>query len=238
VEVIDAGHEQGRLYYATPFYHEGPLPLGPCADVAAVANLVADVAEAAHALHEAGVAHRDIKPSNILVAGGRGHLSDLGVANYVNADFTTTGSSPVGTLAYADPSLIHGERAGRASDVWSLGATLHAAVTGIPVLGDIPNTHLVAAIEYVLGAEAKVAPSCHASIAPIVARATHPDRAERYSTAAELAAELRAVAGQMARPQAPPDPVSLAFGPADAVAEHEPLPADGDARFLSTLQRS
>jgi hypothetical protein len=231
-EVLDAGHEGGRLYYTTRFYHEGPLRVGPCAegDVAVIAAVVADAAEAAHALHEIGVAHRDIKPSNILLAAGRGHLSDLGVANYANADFTTTGASPVGTLAYADPRLIHGDPAGRASDVWSLGATLHAAVTGSQLLGQIPNTHLVAAIEHVLRAEVTVAPHCPAAIAAVVARATRPDRTERYATAAELAEELRAVAdlarsySGLARTPARP----AGTGTAEPDAEHRPLPTGGD----------
>ena len=198
VAVIDAGHEDGRLFYATRYYRDGSLALGPSSDLAAVATQVADAAEAAHALHEVGVAHRDIKPSNILLAGGRGHLSDLGVANYADANFTTTGSSPVGTLAYADPRLIHGDPAGRASDVWSLGATLHAAVVGHSVLGDIPNAHLAGAIEYVLSAVANVSPSCPPPLAAIVAKATHVERPERYLTGEEMAYELRAAARQLA----------------------------------------
>ncbi|MDH3679589.1 MAG: protein kinase [Acidimicrobiia bacterium] len=224
VDVIDAGHESGRLFYATRFYHEGPLPLGPSNDLAAIATQVADAAEAAHALHEVGVAHRDIKPSNILLADGRGHLSDLGVANYADAHFTTTGSSPVGTLAYADPRLIHGDPAGRASDVWSLGATLHAAVTGQSVLGEIPNAHLAGAIEYVLAATAQVAPTCPPPIAAVVARATRPERPERYLTCADMAAELRAVsadyAGQSDRAAGRPGPP----GPPGAAPPPPPPP--------------
>ncbi len=197
VDVLDAGHEDGRLFYATRFYRDGSLPLGPTTDLAAVTTQVADAAEAAHALHEVGVAHRDIKPSNILIADGRGHLSDLGVANYADANFTTTGSSPVGTLAYADPRLIHGDPAGRASDVWSLGATLHAAVVGHSVLGDIPNAHLAGAIEYVLSAVATVSPTCPPLLAEIVAKATHVERPQRYLTGEEMAAALRAAARQL-----------------------------------------
>lgn len=205
VAVLDAGHENGRLYYATRFFDEGSLPIGPTANLPAVIAQVADAADAAHILHENGVAHRDIKPSNILLAGGRGHLSDLGVANYADAQFTTTGSSPVGTLAYADPRMIAGDAAGRASDVWSLGATLHAAVTGTSVLGEIPNAHLAAAIEYVLGAEARVAPNCPPSIAEVVTRATARQRGDRHLTAEDFAVDLRSRLGP-ADPLPPPPP--------------------------------
>ena len=214
VDVLDAGHEDGRLFYAMRYYSDGSLPLGPAADLAAVATQVADAAEAAHALHEVGVAHRDIKPSNILLANGRGHLSDLGVANYADANFTTTGSSPVGTLAYADPRLIHGDPAGRASDVWSLGATLHAAVVGRSVLGDIPDAHLAGAIEYVLSAVATVAPSCPSPLAEIVAKATHVERPERFLTGQDMADELRSAARQLkaSAPSAAAGPVGTPPG--------------------------
>lgn len=198
VRVLDAGHDQGRLYYVTPWFPEASLatrPYGPDRVVEA-ATQVADAAEAAHALHQIGVVHRDIKPANIMVADGRGQLSDLGVANYAAAQFTTTGSSPVGTLTYADPDLIRGEPAGRASDVWSLGATLHRAVTGHSVIGTVPDTHLAAALEYVLDAEVRLDPACPPGVAAVVARATQPHRADRYLTALELADDLRAVLGQ------------------------------------------
>ncbi len=195
VPVLDAGHEEGRLFYATTYYADGSLPVGPDGDPRRAAALVADAAEAAHALHERGVAHRDIKPSNILMAAGRGHLGDLGVANYLDARFTATGARPVGTLTYSDPRLIHGDRPGRASDIWSLAATLHMAVTGRSLIGDIPNAQLVQAIEYVLSAEARIEPSVPGPLAAIIGRAAQPDPADRHGTALELAADLRAWAG-------------------------------------------
>ncbi|MEM8923205.1 MAG: FHA domain-containing serine/threonine-protein kinase [Actinomycetota bacterium] len=195
VPVLDAGHEEGRLFYATTYYADGSLGAGPTADPARVSALVADAAEAAHALHERGVAHRDIKPSNILLADGRGHLGDLGVANYLDARFTATGSSPVGTLTFSDPRLIHGDAPGRSSDIWSLGATLHMALTGVSVIGDIPNAHLAAAIEYVIEARPRIAATCPDELQAIIGRCSQPDRLDRYPTAIELAADLRAFAG-------------------------------------------
>ena len=230
VQVVDAGHHRGRLYYAMRYYDEGSLPLGPATDLVSVATQVADAADAAHALHEAGVVHRDIKPTNILIRDGRGHLSDLGVANYADAQFTTTGSSPVGTLAYADPRLVHGDRPGRASDIWSLGATLHAAVTGEMILGRIPDRHLAEAIEYVLDAEARIAASCPAPVAAVIRRATMAARADRHATAAELGAELRAVAADLGAgdPRTPP-PVNAGPLPAGPPVAGNALPPGGTA---------
>ncbi|MEM9132387.1 MAG: FHA domain-containing serine/threonine-protein kinase [Actinomycetota bacterium] len=196
VPVLDAGHDQGRLYYTTPYYPDGGLGAGPATDPRLVATVVADAAEAVHALHDRGVAHRDIKPSNILLADGRGRLADLGVANYLDARFTATGARPVGTLIYSDPRLIHGDSPGRSSDIWSLGAALHMALTGHSLIGEIPNSHLAEAIEYVLNAEPLIHPSCPPALAAVIGRAAQVDRLDRHPTAEEFAAELRAFAAE------------------------------------------
>src|SRR5205823_9585599 len=74
---------------------------------ARVAELVRQVAEAAHALHEAGVIHRDIKPGNIVVSpdGGQAVLMDLGLAQLADdlEGRLTRTRQFVGTLRYASP---------------------------------------------------------------------------------------------------------------------------------------
>ena len=66
--VLDAGHQEGRLFYAMTYYPDGSLehPARPL-ERRAVLRAVAGAARACHALHEVGVAHRDIKPGNILI---------------------------------------------------------------------------------------------------------------------------------------------------------------------------
>ena len=83
--------------------------------------------------------HRDIKPANILLDNGHGKLSDLGLAQMLTPGMTMTGVGPVGSIEYMEPDVIWGERAARASDVWSLGLTLHRVVTGAGVFGTIPE---------------------------------------------------------------------------------------------------
>jgi serine/threonine protein kinase len=79
----------------------------------------------------AGVLHRDIKPANILLGpDGSVVLTDFGLAAAdAGAQLTLTGTV-VGSPAYMSPERARGEQATLASDLWSLGATLYAAVEG------------------------------------------------------------------------------------------------------------
>lgn len=151
VQVYDAGSNGGLLYYCMAHYPEGSLarPSRPL-DAAATACIVADAARGAHALHEVGVVHRDIKPANLLIEGGRGRLSDLGLARVLAPGMTTTGVGPIGSIEFMAPSVITGERASRRSDIWSLGVTLHRALTGEGLYGEIPDNNVLEAFTHVL----------------------------------------------------------------------------------------
>ncbi|MGI5270820.1 protein kinase domain-containing protein [Nonomuraea sp. CA-218870] len=106
---------------------DGPLPVRRAAEIGA------RMLDALRAAHATGVLHRDVKPENVLLADdGRVVLTDFGIATMESeAGLTATGSL-VGTPAYMPPERLNGEPARPESDLWSLGATLYAAVEGSP----------------------------------------------------------------------------------------------------------
>jgi hypothetical protein len=105
---------------------------GPLAPDAA-ARIGLDVLAALEAAHEAGIVHRDVKPANVLVdRDGGARLTDFGIAHATGDSSLTTGGALIGSPSYMAPERANGETPGPAVDLWSLGATLYAAVEGRP----------------------------------------------------------------------------------------------------------
>ncbi len=90
------------------------------------------ILRALEAAHRAHIIHRDLKPSNVLLAGDRVVITDFGIAHVPDgAELTLTGEL-VGTPAFMSPEQARGDVVTTASDVYSVGATLYAAVEGNP----------------------------------------------------------------------------------------------------------
>ena len=135
--VYDAFELDGRAWIIMEYVPSRSLqqvidddgPLAP--DQAARVGLA--VLTALTTAHEAGVRHRDVKPANVLVGtDGRVVLTDFGVAAVDGESIATSSGMVVGSPQYMAPERVRDGEARAAGDLWSLGATLYAAVEGRP----------------------------------------------------------------------------------------------------------
>jgi len=201
-QVLDYGVHDGRMFIVTEFVEGSPLDQY-CRDHGGrqsdTVELLADVAEAVHGLHEHGVIHRDLKPANILIdAHGDPVIIDLGLASLMARDAMetlTVEGTPMGSPAFMAPEQARGDRqaVSTRTDVYSLGATAYLLLTG-----DTPhdmNTDLHEAIRRVAQDPPRdprsLSRSIGGSLRKVLLKAIAQRPSDRYASAAALAADLR-----------------------------------------------
>ena len=178
------------------------LRAGRVTDAVAV-EVAAQVLDGLAHAHDRGIVHRDVKPANVLLAADSEseeisvRILDFGLARFAEGETLTAAGDVPGTLAYIAPERLHGEPAGPAGDVWSVGVLLYEALAGRhpfwrPSLGetaeaitqgppplrterpDLPD-RLLAAVDRALVVDPKKRPSA-AKLARMLGRARGDDR--------------------------------------------------------------
>lgn len=187
--VFEAGLDGDSFFYALDYIVFGSLaaPGRPLSQTE-VLLAVSHAASAAHTLHEAGIAHTAIKPQNVLIGSRWALLSDVGLGRYLRPGLTTTGVATSGAVEYVDPIVLRGGEPSRSSDMWALGATLHRALTGVGLYGELPDAPLLA-IRKVMSGDLTLAQQLSPDAADIV-RDCLARSDQRIPTAAALAHRL------------------------------------------------
>jgi tRNA A-37 threonylcarbamoyl transferase component Bud32 len=205
---------------------DGPLPARRVAETGLM--LLGALASA----HAAGIVHRDVKPGNVLLTrDGRAVLTDFGIAAVDGDPALTQTGMVVGTPGFCAPERIRGAPASPASDLWSLGATLYAAVEGRgPFDGHGSPMAVLASIVHSDPPPARLAGPLGAVIEALMSKdpAQRPDAARAGQLLADAAAALGAAPG--AGPSASAEPVlattSAVFAGASSVpADASSVPA-------------
>jgi len=198
VTVFDLGyHTDGSPYIVMELLRGldlyARLKQEPALSLAEKTSIVAQVLDGLGHAHKAGIVHRDIKPANVfLTEDGSARIMDFGIAFWTSTGATSR--TVLGTAGYMSPEQVRGERVDGRSDLFSVGTLLCELVTGRrPFDSETPMATFYkiamghSTIEMPAGQE-------YAGFLPILQRALATSLEERYATAAEFAAALRACA--------------------------------------------
>jgi len=208
VQVYDFGEDNGVLYLALE-YVEGPSlsrvlrtlrganKRMPAALVAFIAREICRALTCVHELHDEqgkplGAIHRDVTPSNVvLTPAGEVKLLDFGVATFKDALQATKTGTVKGKPAYLAPEQLEGKAIDGRVDLFALGIVMHEMLTLQHLFAGDSD---LGTVKQIMEMEIP-RPSASRSDVPealdrIVMRALARDRAQRFATAAEMAAAL------------------------------------------------
>ncbi|MFM8979282.1 MAG: protein kinase domain-containing protein [Planctomycetia bacterium] len=200
VRALDAGESHGFPYIVTEYVEgeslrdrlarSGPLPE---LEALRITRALADALEKARRM---GVVHRDVKPGNVLLTRqGEPKLMDLGLAKGpVDTGITQQGAT-VGTPQYISPEQAQDPRkADTRSDIYSLGATLYALVTGKPPFEGTTLAEVIAKVLYETPTPPRVLnPAVSAETAYLIERMMLKDPSLRYQVPAQAVAAIDAI---------------------------------------------
>lgn len=211
--IHEVGEEDGRLYFVMELLEGQPLAelIEPPLPTERLLSFAVQAAEALDAAHARGVVHRDVKPANLFVT-THGHLKilDFGIAKrtepstdvdtgadedsetrLVSRELTTAGAA-IGTVSYMSPEQVSGLALDRRTDVFSLGVVIYEMATGTrPFRGTTSALIFDGILNRAPAPPASLRPELPPGLGAILEKALAKDRAQRYQTAAELAADLR-----------------------------------------------
>ncbi len=169
-----------------------------------ILKIAEQVAEALSAAHLAGITHRDIKPENVMIRkDGYAKVLDFGLAKLTEKptetsspeeatriQVNTTPGMIMGTVSYMSPEQTRGKETDPRTDLWSLGVVLYEMVTrNLPFSGETMSDTIAA----ILTKEPLPLTQIPPELERILLKALAKKRDERYQTAADMMADLKAL---------------------------------------------
>lgn len=204
--LVAQGTEEGRVYYAMEFAagkdlfkvlaeEPGPWPLKR------TLVLFDDLLAALEAAHQAEVIHRDLKPANLILVREHGierlKLIDFGIAKHLSGGEQTTlditQGRAVGTPFYLSPEQASGEEVDARSDLFAAGSILYEMLTGVrPVSGSTVRAILTSILRDPPPPLREKRPDVPEALDAVVLKLLEKEAPDRYSSAAEVRAAIRA----------------------------------------------
>ncbi|QDU30156.1 Serine/threonine-protein kinase PknB [Anatilimnocola aggregata] len=199
-QIFEIGQQQGRPYLALEYVSGGSLAQqldGQPVPQRRAAELTLALARGVQHAHDKGIVHRDLKPGNVLIhSDGTPKIADFGLAKHVqgNPTHTMTGAI-IGSPTYMAPEQAAGNSAeiGPATDIYALGVILYEMITGKP---PFTGDSVIETIQQVREQDPLpprlVQPKLHRDLETICLKCLEKKPQQRYSSAAALAADLKA----------------------------------------------
>jgi tetratricopeptide (TPR) repeat protein len=150
------------------------------------------------AAHREGIIHRDLKPGNIMRdKQGRVVVMDFGLARTVGGDGMTRTGAMLGTIEYMSPEQAQGQDLKASSDIFTVGLILYELLAGVtPFYAESAIASLLKRTTQRAIPLADIDRNIPASLSNIVSKCLEKEPANRYQTADELVADLRAWQGR------------------------------------------
>ena len=204
VGVFDYG-ETSDLAYIVMEFVDGP-PLKSLLDrqdrfvLADTVRIMEDVLAGLHYSHERGVVHRDIKPANVMLTGtGQAKIADFGIARIESSSMTQAGTV-LGTPAYMSPEQFMGQVVDARTDIYSSGVLLYQLLTGERPFEGGMSAIMHKALNTDPPSPSQLSVTAPPSFDAVVRRAMARRPEDRYRSATEFAAAIRAALSASAEP--------------------------------------
>lgn len=183
MELVEGGTTQARLN------EQGRLPWREAT------NIIADACRGLMCAHAAEIIHRDVKPANILLSSsGIAKLADFGLtqAPKLATQSLTRAGLLLGTPQFMSPEQCTSEELDERADIYSLGATYYALLTGKPPFeGNDTAMIMYAHCTSPLPDPRLKAPEIPEACVDILKRALAKSRIDRYPRADLMYADLQ-----------------------------------------------
>lgn len=224
MSIHDRGEDNSRDYLVVEYVEGSPLSEFIPTNIANVARLGAQIADALHYAHEREIIHRDIKPANIMVTPEDNiKIMDLGLALPREAKRVTAPGMVIGTPAYISPEQAKGKDLDYRTDIYSLGIVLFEMATGeLPFNADDITALLLQHVQQPPPRPTLMNPDVPIALENVILKTLEKNRDRRFSTARTLADALTA---------------SVASG-AISPPSHSTSSSDGGDRSTATLTSS
>jgi len=204
VTIFDVGEHAERPFIVMEYLsggsleqqlrHEGAQEPGQALEWLEQAALALDAA------HRHGVVHRDVKPANLLLDRNNDvHVADFGIASAAGMDSLTMTGTVLGTAGYLSPEQAQGERATAASDRYSLAVVAFELLSGRrPFESESITAEAAAHVNAQVPSIARMCEELPHELDPVFRRALAKNPGERFESAAEFVAALRAALAEAA----------------------------------------